>query len=205
VSITGNGGLSFNPPSASVSVTDSLGQQFDLPLLSVSSNQIDAALPETLASGLVTFTVTPAIGANPVSAAAHAAPVAPGILTANGSGQGVASALVTTTRADGTVTIAPAYICLTPTNCTALPIVISDRAVVTLYGSGIRGASALNGVAVSIGGAAAVVLSAGSQGDYPWLDQVSFQLPATLEGAGIVNLLLTVDGEAANTVTLRLN
>jgi len=196
--------LSFTPSSAAVSVVDAAGQQFDLPLLAVSAAQIDAILPDSLATGLAVFTVTTS-GGSRLTANANIAAVAPGILTANGTGQGPASALVTTTHADGSVTTAPAYICLASASCTALPIPVSDQIAVTLYGTGIRGMSSLAGVSVFLQGAAATVVSAGPQGDYPWLDQVTFQLPGALAGAGNVNVLLTVDGTAANTATLRIN
>ena len=198
-------GFSFGSAGTAVALVDSSGQQFDLALLSVSPAQVEAVLPDGLATGLAVFTVTPTTGGNRLTASANIAAIAPGILTANGTGLGVASALVTTTQADGTVTSAPAHICFSLANCIALPIPAGDQVVITLYGMGIRGMSSLDGVTVSIGGAAAQVLSAGPQGDYPWLDQVSFQLPGALAGAGGVNVVLTVDGAAANVVTLRVN
>ena len=204
VTILANG-FSFGSTGAAVAVVDSSGQQFDLALLSASPAEVEAVLPDGLATGLAVFTATPTAGGNRFTASANIAAIAPGILTANGTGLGVASALVTTTHADGTVTAAPAHICLSLANCIGLPIPVGDQVVITLYGMGIRGMSSLDAVSVSIGGAAAAVLNAGPQGDYPWLDQVSFQLPGALAGAGGVKVLLTVDGVAANVVTLRVN
>jgi hypothetical protein len=42
------------------------------------------------------------------------------------------------------------------------------------------------------------------QGQYPGLDQVNVRLPRSLAGRGEVNIALTVDGKAANTVTVRV-
>jgi uncharacterized protein (TIGR03437 family) len=44
---------------------------------------------------------------------------------------------------------------------------------------------------------------AGPQPEYPGLDQVNVLLPRSLRGRGEVNVALTVDGKAAN--TLRVN
>jgi uncharacterized protein (TIGR03437 family) len=41
----------------------------------------------------------------------------------------------------------------------------------------------------------------GAQSQFPGLDQVNLEVPASLAGAGLVNLTITVDGAAANVVT----
>jgi uncharacterized protein (TIGR03437 family) len=48
------------------------------------------------------------------------------------------------------------------------------------------------------------VVYAGAQGSFPGLDQVNLLLPATLRGAGMVTLTLTVDGAPANTVVVKI-
>jgi uncharacterized protein (TIGR03437 family) len=56
----------------------------------------------------------------------------------------------------------------------------------------------LNGVSVP-------VVYFGAQGSYPGMDQINLgPLPASLAGAGLVNLVITADGQAANTVTVSL-
>jgi len=86
--------------------------------------------------------------------------------------------------------------------CTPLPIPLNagTQVFLILYGTGIRGRSGLSGVSVTLGGVAAPVLYAGPQGTYPALDQVNVGVPLSLAGAGAVDLKLTVDGTAANTV-----
>ena len=48
------------------------------------------------------------------------------------------------------------------------------------------------------------VLAAGAQGQFPGLDQINVQLPASLNGSGVVNVVFTVAGQAANTVTVSI-
>ena len=45
---------------------------------------------------------------------------------------------------------------------------------------------------------------AGLQTTYPGLDQVNVALPLSLRGAGESNVVLTVDGQVSNTVTIRV-
>jgi uncharacterized protein (TIGR03437 family) len=40
-----------------------------------------------------------------------------------------------------------------------------------------------------------------AQSQYPGLDQINLQLRASLAGAGLVNIVITLDGNAASTVT----
>jgi uncharacterized protein (TIGR03437 family) len=191
-----------------VAVVDASGQEYDIPPFSVTSSQIVVALPAALATGEAVFTVTPT-GGNPVSGSVNVTLVAPSIMSADGSGGGAASATVTTTHPDGSITVAPGFVCLAPASCTPLTIALGDptqqQVVVTLYGTGIRGMSSLAGVTVALNQIPAVVLAGGPQGDYPWLDQVSFQLPAGVAAAGVVSVVLTIDGTVANTVTLNVN
>jgi len=50
------------------------------------------------------------------------------------------------------------------------------------------------------------VLYAGKNGaDFEGLDQVNIEIPPSLAGRGVVDLLLTIDGKTANPVTLRIN
>jgi uncharacterized protein (TIGR03437 family) len=48
------------------------------------------------------------------------------------------------------------------------------------------------------------VLYAGAQNVYPGLDQVNVQLSGSLRGLGTADLILTVDGQAANTVRIAI-
>jgi uncharacterized protein (TIGR03437 family) len=79
-----------------------------------------------------------------------------------------------------------------------------DQAVLELYGTGIRGRSSLSNVSCTIGGINVPVLYAGPQLLYPGEDQVNVALPRALAGAGQVTVTLTVDGHAANSVTVHI-
>ena len=69
-----------------------------------------------------------------------------------------------------------------------------------LFGTGIRGRSSLAGVSATIGGVAAPVEYAGPVAGLMGLDQVNLAVPPSLAGRGEVDILLTVDGKAANPV-----
>jgi uncharacterized protein (TIGR03437 family) len=69
-----------------------------------------------------------------------------------------------------------------------------------LYGTGIRGRSAQSAVSVTIGGGAATVEYADKHPVFAGLDQVNVRVPRSLSGRGVVDLVLMVEGKAANTV-----
>jgi len=72
-----------------------------------------------------------------------------------------------------------------------------------LFGTGIRGRSSLAAVSATVGGVAVPVVFAGDSGQFVGLDQVNIgPLPRSLKGAGQAIVLLTVDGNTANTVTV---
>ena len=74
--------------------------------------------------------------------------------------------------------------------------------VVELYSTGIRGRSSLAAVTGKFGSTSLAPLYAGPQGTYVGLDQINFLLPQFLRGAGNVTVQLSMDGQAANPVTL---
>jgi uncharacterized protein (TIGR03437 family) len=56
----------------------------------------------------------------------------------------------------------------------------------------------------TVGGIAASLLYVGAQPQYPGLDQVNLVVPRALMGAGEIPVVLTVDGQTANVVTISL-
>jgi uncharacterized protein (TIGR03437 family) len=81
----------------------------------------------------------------------------------------------------------------------------TDQVILVLYGCGIRGHStASTAVQVTIGSVVSNVLYAGAQPAYTALDQVNVTLPRSLAGRGNVDVVLTVDGLIANTVTINV-
>jgi uncharacterized protein (TIGR03437 family) len=76
------------------------------------------------------------------------------------------------------------------------------QVVLALFGTGIRGFSSLAAMSATIGGVSAPVQSAGAVLQYAGLDEVKIALPRTLAGLGAADLILIVDGKAANTVQI---
>jgi uncharacterized protein (TIGR03437 family) len=66
------------------------------------------------------------------------------------------------------------------------------------------GFTSLDNVHCTIGGVSAPVLYAGPQNTFTGLDQVNVQIPAELAGRGEVTVVLSVDGQLANPVTVNV-
>ena len=156
---------------SSVLVTDSSGTSRMATLLYVSATQVNCMLPADLLPGPAMLSVNG--GDSPVSVATRTETVAPGLFTADGTGQGMAAAI--TVDSGGTTYL-------------------------ELFGTGIRGRSDIANVHVTVGGVAAPVLYAGPQGQFYGLDQINVVLPASLIGTGSVNIEVEVDGRVSNVV-----
>jgi uncharacterized protein (TIGR03437 family) len=74
----------------------------------------------------------------------------------------------------------------------------------SLYGTGIRNRSSLSNVSVTINNIGVPVLYAGPQVQFDGLDQVNVLLSLNLRGSGESNVVLKVDGQTANIVTVNL-
>jgi uncharacterized protein (TIGR03437 family) len=163
---------------------------------------VNFEVPPGVAIG--TASVTVSVNGNPVGVGtAKIAAIAPALYTANSNGQGAASAIVVTVHADGSSGFVYTFQCPSAGNCTPLPIDLgldSDQVVLELYGTGIRGHT--TPVTCMIGSTSLPTAYAGLQGFYVGLDQVNILLPKSLRGAGTVTVVLTVDGQPANSVVL---
>jgi uncharacterized protein (TIGR03437 family) len=183
----------------SAAVVDSAGVSRAAPLIYVSPTQVNFLVPDGTAPGTATVTVGGASGTVQV------APVAPGLFTLGATAVAAATAeRYSLEGADqGPV---PVFDCTSGT-CKAAPIALDGQSNVylTLYGTGIRGEANLANVSATIGGVSVPVAYAGAQGQYPGFDQVNVQLPGQLHGAGTVNVVLTVDGQASNAVQIAVN
>lgn len=73
-----------------------------------------------------------------------------------------------------------------------------------LYGIGVHLRSSLSGVTATIGGTPATVSYAGAQPDFVGLDQINILIPRSLIGRGLVDVVLNVEGKAANTVKVSI-
>jgi uncharacterized protein (TIGR03437 family) len=180
-----------------VVVKDSAGTERPAGLYLVSPGQFNLVIPPATAPGIATITVT-APGSRPpaVQVQLNVGLVAPGLFTTTSDGKGVPAAQLLRVRPDGSSA--------TETVTEAGIRIGADTVYLLLYGTGIRNASSLAGVTCTIGGQPAAVSYAGAQSQSPGLDQVNVQVPASLAGQGDVSLTLSVDGQAANPVTLKI-
>ena len=187
----------------SLQVVDSAGTTRTAPLFFASPTQLNFEVPPGTAAGTATFRILDPNNAEVASVTASVAKIAPSIFTADGSGSGVAAAFAIEVTADGTQTANLIFQC-TSGGCTSTAIDLSVPTFLTLYGTGIRFRSSLAGVTATINGTSLPALYAGAQTVFAGLDQVNLQVPASLSGAGETNLVVTVDGQVANTVQVNI-
>jgi hypothetical protein len=197
-------GLPLPPTLAGVSVqvTDSANHTSTAGLIFVSPTQINFIMPAGTATGMAKVTVN-----NNSSLVAQGnvqvQPVAPGLFAASGNGKGAAAAIaIQVIDVVGPQTVFPAFTCDLPfQNCSPTPlnVGIDTPLFLALFGTGIR---AGKNIKVTVGGRSVPVLYAGSELVFPGLDQVNIPIFLTLRGAGLVDVLVTVDGQPSNPVQI---
>jgi endoglucanase len=185
---------------AQVQLTDSAGNVSSAPLLFVSAGQINYQIPSGVAAGMVTATVlngTTAVATGLLEVES----TAPTIFTANQTGQGVPAAEIQRVHPDGTYDYEDVFEAGSG-QYVAAPIAFNgDSLYLILYGTGFDGAS-VSGTTVTVGQTSTTVLFAGPQGQFAGLDQIDAQLPGSLAGAGQVTVAVSINGAAANAVTI---
>jgi len=198
---------SANPPATllgtTVTVQDSAGKSQPAQLFYVSPGQVNFLIPQTAASGNATVTITSGDGYVSTGTVAVTA-IAPAIFTLNANS--LAAAYVQRVHGDGTQSIENLYAVDAAGNVTFPPIDLgpaTDQVYLNIYGTGIQGRSSLSAVTITVGGVSVSALYAGASG-YAGEDQVAILLPRSLVGAGTVNVLMSVNGSASNTVTLSI-
>jgi len=190
---------------AAVRVTDKLGVQHDAQLFFVSPGQINFLAPAGAAPGLGAVEVLR--DGNRVSQGQVLIdPLAPGLFSANGSGEGVAAAIALTVKPDGTQDSRVIFDQSQPSGRrTAVPITLgseSDRVFLLLFGTGMRKPAVAT---ATVGGQAVGVAGPAPAPGFVGVDQVNLgPMPRSLTGAGEVKIALTVDGVPANVVTVNI-
>ena len=186
-----------------LTVQDSTGTQRPAQLIYVSPGQINFVVPDGTAAGSATFTIS---NSSTLLVTGPVQNVAPGLFSLDGSGMGLAAATAIQVQAGNPSLQSPVAVfqCSGASACVATPISLGvDTPVyLTLYGTGIRNRSSLAGVQVTINGNNVPVLYAGPQIQTEGLDQVNVLLTLNLRGSGQSNVVLTVDGQSSNTVTV---
>jgi uncharacterized protein (TIGR03437 family) len=188
-----------------VKVRDSACVEHLAPLTFVSPEQVNYLVPSGAANGIATITVFNEAGAISTGTA-QINSLAPALFAANANGQGVAAASVLRVKADGSQRYEQAVQYDSGLKkFVPVPINLSDpndQVFLLLFGTGFRHRQSISVVSVTIGGAPVEVLYAGAQGLFFGLDQLNTRLPRTLAGRGEVEIVLKVDGRAANTVMI---
>ena len=189
-----------------IEIIDSISEARAAPLLFVSSGQINFLTPaeDALGTGLLRLT---RIDEEPVEFAITVSAVAPGLFSANGTGQGIGAISALRVAAAGSRSNPEVFrYDATALRLVGVPIDLGsegDQVFLTLYGTGIRGAGGAESVRATIGGSEVPVVSAGAQDEFAGLDQVEIgPLPRTLAGRGEVNVIVTAAGITSNTVTI---
>ena len=195
--------LSVTLAGTQVQITDSTGAEFFAPLFFASPYQINFHIPPEVAPGLATLRITGENGATSVINA-KITPVAAGLFSAEGNGQGLAAALVFRVKADGSQSYEPVAE-YDPTQQRVVPRPIdlgpeTDQVYLICFGTGIRNRTSQQMVAAAIRGKYAEVLYAGPQGDLVGLDQINLKVPQSLRGVGEAMIDLRVNGQESNQV-----
>jgi uncharacterized protein (TIGR03437 family) len=173
----------------SLVVRDHGGAERLAPLLYVSPSQINFQMPAGAAEGDALVQIRDGAPALTL-ATAQVRRSAPGLFASAGN---MASAYAVRLEADGRQTVLPPL----------EPVILDDRLVdLILFGTGIRYRTSLAGVTCTIGGIGVSVEYAGPGGGVPGLDQVNVRLTTDLKGNTDGRLVLSVDGLAANVVSV---
>jgi uncharacterized protein (TIGR03437 family) len=192
----------FTLGGVSVIFRDAMGVDRLAALKFVSPGQINAVVPADLPLGQATVIVRSASG-DVESGQATIANVAPGIFSGAGTGTGAAAAGVLTVHPDGSVLLQGTFRCDGHGNCIPNAIDLGtdgDQNFLELYGVGIRRGAQIT--KVRIGAQDLTPLYAGPQSQLGGVDQVNVALPASLRGAGDVNITILIGDQVSNTVVV---
>jgi uncharacterized protein (TIGR03437 family) len=184
-----------------VLIRDSNGVERAAPLFFVSAGQVNFQVPPETATGPATVVV---VNANGVvsTGTMTVVPVAPGLFSITGTGQGPAAGFALRVRGS-TQTLEPIAQFNAQGQAVTIPINLdpsADSVFLVIFGTGIRNRSSLSAVTAAIGGMPLPVDFAGAAPGFVGLDQVNIFLPQSLKGKGEVDLTLTVDGQTTNAV-----
>ncbi|MCI0387964.1 MAG: CAP domain-containing protein [Acidobacteria bacterium] len=167
-------------------------------LLYVSPTQINYVVPANVNPGVATVRVT-INGSQIAAGTVNVEQVSPSIFTVSTDGKGVPSAQTTL---DG-VSFQP--VANPDGSPRSLSVGTSTRPnYLVLYGTAMRRRSSLGNVQVTIGGFPTQVSFLGAHSQFAGLDQLNISIPMELRGRGLVDVVVTIDGRAANTVVINI-
>lgn len=190
-----------------VRLVDSEGREHSAPLFFVAPTQLNYLLPAAAKTGPAMLQVKNG-GTVVADEGLMLWTVAPGLFSANGDGSGAAAGEAMRIAADGTRTTVPLYRCGSQAgSCVPEPVDPGgpdEQTVLTFYGTGFRNHRDAGALTITIGGEPAPVLFAGPHPDLPGLDQINVLLPPTLAGRGTVDVVVSVENQASNAVTVAI-
>ncbi|MDX2033071.1 MAG: hypothetical protein SF339_20510 [Blastocatellia bacterium] len=184
---------------------DNTGRTANAPLFAVAPGQMNLLVPENATLGPAILTVFRFDGIR-YNENVRIEAVAPALFSANADGRDVAAAVALRVRNGVQTYETVATYDNVQKRFVSVPIDLGpegDQVFLLLFGTGVRGRSALDKVTVKVGGVDAPVGYAGAQG-LVGLDQINVELPRSLVGKGEVDVLLTADGKIANTVRVNI-
>lgn len=198
-----DGALPNSLDGTTLTIRDAAGRTHTARLHFVTTNRIQFLTPSGMTPGPATLTVN--AGGGSASTQIQVAAVAPGIFSANASGQGPAAATWLRVDPQGNRTDGFTFTLDAPPNRDNVPIDLGppgDQIYLSFYGTGFRNQTS---VSCTIGGQPVPVLGAVAQGQFLGLDQVVVgPLPRSLAGAGEVDVVCRFSGITANTVTVAI-
>lgn len=193
-----------------VRIKDSAGVDHTAPLFFVSPQQINFLVPSGVAPGAATVAVlrlNEEIGRGLMQVAS----VAPGLFSANSSGQGPALGFLLSVPQSGQPSYEPlAEFDKTQNRFVTRPLQLNrvtqqaETRYFVLFGTGVRRRENLSAVTARIGGVDAPAIFAGAQGSLVGLDQINIPIDAEmirrLTGRGRLNVALSVAGYGSSNV-----
>ncbi|HMV84014.1 MAG TPA: PKD domain-containing protein [Blastocatellia bacterium] len=189
-----------------VTVRDSAGIDRQAPLFFVSPGQINFLVPAATATGQALLIVR---NGNTVAGigAVSVPRLAPGLFTANATGQGTVAGVALRVSGGG----APVFESLSRFEngrVISVPLDLgpeSDQVYLVIYGSGFRKRDLQAAATATIGGVNVPLLYAGEAPGFVGADQVNLgPLPRSLAGRGELDLVLTIENRPANTVKVTI-
>jgi uncharacterized protein (TIGR03437 family) len=187
---------------SSITITDSQGGVHQARLHFVDPNRIQFLMPPNMAAGSATLTVRNSTGGS-TTVGFQIEPVAPGLFSANASGQGPAAATFLRVAGDDTRTVGFTFTLDVPRVNAPIDLgPATDQVFLSFFGTGFRFQST---VSAQIGGMDVPVFGAVAQGQFEGLDQaVVGPLPGNLAGIGEADVVFFFDDIQANTVTVNI-